>query len=184
MATSPKGRPYSCRHSRSKKTPACTAPRRRLTLQTPSTCQPMSSSPARPGPGSTRPFRWSRKTARMWTPPAVQAGIWTTRVMRSGTVVCRPLKCGMHAPRAHMVFVDRIQIASAVCLTALRRRAGFFRPRLSDLLPLCCLSSYRTTGVIRASRPQERVREAQCSNSIQTLPLSGSYSATLAPGAR
>ena len=32
----------------------------------------------------------------------------------------RPLKCGMHAPRALMVFVDRIQIASAVCLTALR----------------------------------------------------------------
>ena len=52
----------------------------------------------------------------------------------------RPLECGMHAPRALMVFVDRIQIAPAVCLTALRV-VLVFRPRLSDLLPLCCLSS-------------------------------------------
>ena len=40
----------------------------------------------------------------------------------------RPLKCGMHAPRAHMVFVDRIQIASAVCLTALRAVLVFPTP--------------------------------------------------------
>ena len=52
----------------------------------------------------------------------------------------RPLKCGMHAPRAHMVFVDRIQIVSAVCLTALRAML-VFPTCLSDLLPLCCLSS-------------------------------------------
>ena len=42
----------------------------------------------------------------------------------------RPLKCGMHAPRAHMVFVDRIQIASAVCLTALRAVLVFPTPSL------------------------------------------------------
>ena len=42
----------------------------------------------------------------------------------------RPLKCGMHAPRAHMVFVDRIQIVSAVCLTALRAMLVFPTPSL------------------------------------------------------
>ena len=42
----------------------------------------------------------------------------------------RPLKCGMHAPRALMVFVDRIQIAPAVCLTALRVVLVFPTPSL------------------------------------------------------
>ena len=42
----------------------------------------------------------------------------------------RPLKCGMHAPRAHMVFVDRIQIASAVCFAALRAVLVFPTPPL------------------------------------------------------
>ena len=98
-------------------------------------------------------MKTSSTTTRMWTPPAVQEGIRTTRDMRSGTVVCgrplqckkefeqlvtcgqvlsyvRPLKCGMHAPRALMVFVDRIQIAPAVCLTALRVVLVFPTPSL------------------------------------------------------
>ena len=59
--------------------------------------------------------------------------------MRSATVVCPNFGCSIHALRAHMVFVDRIQIAhpgSKPC-----GFHWFFRPRLSDLLPLCCPSS-------------------------------------------
>ena len=54
--------------------------------------------------------------ARMWTPPAVQEGIRTT-FAACGQVLSyvRPLKCSIHALRAHMVFVDRSQIAPAVC---------------------------------------------------------------------
>ncbi len=65
---------------------------------------------------------------RMWTPPVVQAGFWTTRDCGQGTVTCPASRCGIHSPRAHMVFVDRIQIAytgSKPC-----GRYWFFRPRL------------------------------------------------------
>ena len=56
----------------------------------------------------------------------------------------RPLKCGMHVPRAHMVFVDRIQIASAVCLTALRAVLVFSDPVSLTFCPYVAFRPYRT----------------------------------------
>ena len=67
---------------------------------------------------------------RMWSP--LQCKKEFEQLVTCGQVLSyvRPLKCGMHAPRALMVFVDRIQIAPAVCLTALRVVLVFPTPPL------------------------------------------------------
>ena len=72
-----------------------------------------------------------------------------------------------------MVFEDRIQIASAVCLTALRA-VLVFRPRFSDLLPLCCLLSQQHQPGSSAPYALKTVSaEPGVSNTKQARPLPG-----------
>ncbi len=50
----------------------------------------------------------------------------------------RPLKCSIHALRAHVVYADRIQIVETGSKPCDLNRC--FRRRPSDLYPPCCLS--------------------------------------------
>ncbi len=70
----------------------------------------------------------------------------------------RPLRCSIHALRAHTVFVEQTQIAQAACLTALRLVLGS-RPRVSDFWPYVVLRPIAPSGAIRSTCPQGRVGE-------------------------
>ena len=79
------------------------------------------------------------------------------------------------APRAHMVFAwIAIQIASAVCLTALREVLVFPTPVSLTFCPYVVFRpGYRTNRASSAtSRFKSVSAEARCSNSKQTLASS------------
>ena len=63
-------------------------------------------------------------------------------------------ECGICSPRACMVCVDRIQIASAVCFDSPSRNTGFPTPSLRPFAPTLSFVPTAPTEVIRASRPQ------------------------------